>query len=425
MRKAFLYLIIFSFAVSGLYSIDLIPVNGFDDKNIYSSPAILASLEDKKVPFGFELKGYADMDMINFISNPAPVLADAANYLEDYLLEKDDQYLYDNYDAIKEIFQFDAQFPVLYEDITENSYFIRDYLTNRFEMIGAGNRARAVSNALTSSLGIFPEDTSSLVNGELDFSMRLYGGEIRNGFAWNIGMGIVYDGTPSILNSVSYKNHEYGSDLYFTLGGDLGYGTYIGDNFAIGVSFSPDFIFRSTIPGSALMSSRLRGKFLELLGGNTFDFGLSLNLNLGFMIDAGEAKILIDFRNLPSMQMYWYFDANDILDGFKFHEDENIYFVPPDASIGVVWNHDSWCIKGEISNIADQLIWKTMIPSYNFDILSVPKFSIGYSIIEDMIISLGYEYRKVVLGFGYKGLNVEFSTRVDRIGFGVALGYEF
>ena len=425
LKKAILYLLLLILAVSNIYSIDLIPVRGYDDRTVFSSPALLAAEKDRDIPFGIELKGYADMDMLNFISNPATVLADAAVYLKDFLLDQDDQYLIDNFDAIKQIFQFDAGFPAKLEGDSENLYNVKWYLEERFDQLGAGNRARAVSNALNSELGIYPEDTSSLVAGDLDFSLRMYGGQFRNGFGWNVNMGIVYDGASSILSSISYKDHKYGSDLYFMLGGDVGYGSYISDSFAIGLSFSPDFVFRTTISNSALLSSRISGKFLELLGANSFDFGMGLNLNLGFMIDAGDAKILIDFRNIPSMQMYWYFDANDILYGFKFHEDEKIYFVPPDASVGVVWDHESWHIKGEISNIADQLMLMSMLPTYKFDILSVPKFSVGYSILENMIISLGYEYRKVILGFEWEGLNVEFSTKVDKFGFGITLGYEF
>ena len=45
--------------------------------------------------------------------------------------------------------------------------------------------------------------------------------------------------------------------------------------------------------------------------------------------------------------------------------------------------------------------------------------------MDDMIISLGYESRKVVLGFAWAGLDVEFATSVDKVGFGVTLGYEF
>ena len=403
----------------------MIPVSNPDDDTIFSSPALLASAENRTVSFGIELKGYADMDMIGFLSNPAPVLADAAEYLRDFLLEQDDQYLYDNYETIKSIFQFDTQFPPIYEDIAENSHHIRQYLETRFDIIGDGNRALAVSNAFNSDLGVFPEDTSDLVKGDLDFSMRLYGGQIIDGFAWNAEMGIVYDGASSILSSISYKDYGYGNDLYLMLGGDIGYGAYIGDSFAMGVSFSPDFVFKTTIANTDLLTSRVDGSFVALFANNIFDLGLSLDLNIGFMIDAGDAKILFDLRDIPSIQKFWYFSASDVVSEFKMSVDDNIYFIPPDASIGVVWNHGPWHIKAEVSDIANQLIWMAMLPTYKFDILAIPKFSFGYSIMDDMIISLGYESRKVVLGFAWAGLDVEFATSVDKVGFGVTLGYEF
>ena len=405
----------------------IIPVNSFDDDSIFDSPALLASIEDKSTTFGIEFKSYVDMDMVNFLSDPAMALADAASYLKDFLLGQDAQYISENYEAIQDIFGFFPDFPDQHSDMNEDYWFVQNFLNTDFNSMGDGNRARAVANALSSGLEIFPEDSSSIFGGELDFSMRMYGGAIKNGFGWDWNLGVVYDGISSILNSSSYENNKYGSDFYFTLGSNLGYGTYISDNFAIGISFSPDFVFKTTIDNTSLFSSRIKGSIIELVASNTFNFGLNLGLNLGFMIDAGEnARILIDFRNLPSMQMYWYFSADDIVsEKFQLHEDDNIYFVPPDVSLGLVWDKGPWHVEGEISNIADQLIWKAMIPSYKFDILSVPKLSFAYCILDDMSIGLGYEFRSVVLSFMWSGLKAEFSTRVDKLGFGITLGYEF
>ena len=169
LKKAILYLLLLILAVSNIYSIDLIPVRGYDDRTVFSSPALLAAEKDRDITFGIELKGYADMDMLNFISNPATVLADAAVYLKDFLLDQDDQYLIDNFDAIKQIFQFDAGFPAKLEGDSENLYNVKWYLEERFDQIGAGNRARAVSNALNSELGIYPavdplESTSRILD---------------------------------------------------------------------------------------------------------------------------------------------------------------------------------------------------------------------------------------------------------------------
>ncbi len=424
MRKLSASLFILIASASALFAA-WIPISDYDERTVFSSPALLASLDDRSIPFGIELKGYADMDMLNFISNPASVLQDAAEYVRTYLLDQDDQYLQDNYDAIRDIFQFDGQFPDFSEDITENSFLIREYLEDRFPTLRSGNKALAASRALSSSLGIYPEDTSSLIGGDLDFSLRMYGGAVRNGFAWNIGMGLVYDGADSILSSISFEDRRYGSDLYFTLGGDLGYGAYIGDSFAIGLSFSPDFIFSTTISNTDLVTSRIDGSLLGLFANNAFDFGLGLDLNIGFMIDAGEAKILMDFRNIPSISMNWYFNATDVLMGFNLITDENIYFVPPDAAIGFIYDHGRWHLKGEISNIMDQFIWSSMVPVYKFDILSVPKFSVSYDILSDLSIGLGYEYRSVILSFMWSGLKAEFRAKLDRVGFGVSVGYEF
>ena len=424
MNRRLLILLSF-FILAGPLFAAMIPVNSFDDSSVFDSPALLAAMDGMSTPFGIELKGYADVDMMNFMANPGAALSGVAEDLRNYLLDQNDQYLYDNYDELRNIFSFDPQFPAAHSDISENAYYIRNYLNDRYDFIGEGNKVRAISNALRSSLGIFSDSPSSF-GGELDFSLRMYGGSIKNGFGWDWDVGIVYDGVSSILDSSSYDDYKYGSDFYFTLGSNLGYGTYISDNFAVGVSFSPDFVFKTTIDNTSLFASRISGSIIDLVASNTFNFGLSLDLNLGFMINAGDdAKILIDFRNLPSMQMYWYFSASDIASEFQMHEDDNIYFVPPDVSLGLVWDKGPWHVEAEISNIADQLIWKAMIPSYKFDILSVPKLSFAYRILDDMSIGLGYEFRSVVLSFMWSGLKAEFSTRVDKLGFGITLGYEF
>ena len=424
MRKLLAAILLLA-AAQSMASASWIPISDYDEQTVFSSPALLASMDDRTIPFGIELKGYADMDMIDFISDPASVLQDAAEHLRTFLLDQDDQYLFDNYDAIRDIFQPDTRFPDFSDDVTEISYQIREYLESRFTMLNPGNKALAASRAMNSSLNIYPEDTSSLIKGDLDFSMRMYGGAVKNGFAWNIGMGIVYDGASSIMSSVSFKDHKYGSDLYFTLGGDLGYGSYIGDSFAIGVSFSPDFVFSTTISNKDLVSSRIDGSILGLFANNAFDFGLALDLNLGFMIDAGDAKILIDFRNIPSMSMNWYFNATDVLMGFSLIADDNIYFVPPDASVGFIYDNGPWHLKGEISNILDQFIWSSMIHTYKFDILSVPKFSVFYDILDSFSLGLGYEYRSVLLTILWSGFKAEFRASLDKAGFGVAIGYEF
>ena len=177
---------------------------------------------------------------------------------------------------------------------------------------------------------------------------------------------------------------------------------------------------------SDYIAARMSGSMLGLFAGGRFNLGASVDLDAGMYYRySDELAFALDFRNIPSISMNWYFNATDVLMGFNLITDENIYFVPPDAAIGFIYDHGRWHLKGEISNIIDQFIWSSMVPVYKFDILSVPKFSVSYDILSDLSIGVGYEYRSVILSFMWSGLKAEFRAKLDRVGFGVSVGYEF
>ena len=403
----------------------LVPVQSFTRKTYYDSPATLADIEEK-VPFGINLKGYADLDFIRFIDNPAYALSGAATTVHDFLLSQDDQYLYDNHAEIAKLFSFDPKFPTKASTAEEDAYWIRNYLGTRYEEIGAGNRALMAMNAVSSSLNIYPENTESIFRGEGDFSLEMYGGEVKNGFSWNVGFGIAFDGASTLLSSRKSGDYTYGSDFYLTLNSDFGYGTYVSDRFAVGISVSPMLLVKTTSSNEAFLSARRNGSIIDFVSDNRFNFGLGIEMNLGLMFRPDEnTKLLFDLRNIPSFQSYMYFTANDVLSGFKFTGDENIYFTAPDTSFGVMWKKGRWGINAEISDIVNQMIWKLMVSSYEFDLYAVPKLSFSFDVLEDFTLSLGYEHRYVYLGGDCGGFDFELEFMVDRVGFGVSLGYEF
>ncbi len=424
LRKAVLAVVSVLICTS-LGASSFVPVKSVVPDDVFLSPALLAR-EEKSGGFGFEISSYADIDALNFISDPGYTLSGAAAFLRDELLAEEDAYFSDNYDSIKEIFRFDPRFPNKHSDVAENAYYIRNYLNTRYEEMGAGNRVKAVSNALSSQLGIFPDDTSALVGGDLDFTLSVHGSGIDSGFGWKAGMDVIYDGASSLLDSFSYNDYRYGSNLYFLLGASLGYGTYITDNLAAGLSVSPSFIFRTTTVNTSLLSARISGNALEFLASNRFDFGVLLDINFSLMLDAGEnAVIHLDFRSLPSMQMFWYFSASDVMDDFRFHEDETIYYSVPDVALGMIWEKGSVRIEAGLSRIAKQFLLMSAFTSYSFDLLSVPDLLFAWSITDNLTLDTGYDDRTVHLGCSVSSFRAELSTRIDRPGFGISLGCEF
>lgn len=424
MKRILIAVLLISIAISSVSAI-AIPVTDASKRTVFDSPALLA-VEDRKINFGIEAEAYADKDFIGLFTNPANALGGMADKLKTFLLAQDDQYLSDNYDEIAEIFAFDPKFPSKSSTVAEDAYWIRDYLNVRFNEIGAGNRAQAAINATTSSLGIYSDDTLEF-RGELDLSLRMYGGEIKNGFGWLVDFGLVLDGAPRLFETYTSGDYEYGSSLYMTLGADLGYGTYVGgENFAIGFSFSPDFMFRTTTSNADFITSRVNGSIVDFIMNNTFDFGFSFEFNLGMMMKASdEISLLFNFRNIPSIQTYWYFSADDIVQGFQFHYDENIYYVPPDIAATMLWERGPWSIEFEVQNILNQLLWKSAVSTYTFDIFSIPRLSCTYNFTEDLALGFGYESRSVFVNVQWTGLTVELTCMVDRLGGGLKICYEF
>ena len=403
----------------------MVPVDKVVSNSYFKNPALLAEIE-KDSPFYIEFSAYADKDFLGFVGNPAYAFQDAAKALKSFLSSQSDEYIDSNYDEIASIFSFDPQFPTKGATSSESAYFVKEYLENRFEEIGAGNRARAAINAANSDLAIYGDNPTSVMRGELDFSLKLGGGSVKNGFGWNAGMAIVFDGAESILYKSSSNDRKNINDFYLSVFSDLGYGTYLGsENVAIGFSFSPSFLFRTGISNSDFLTARSNGNFINLVMNNSFDFGLGLQINLGLMLKpTDEIRLLINLRNLPTMQIYWYFTATDVVSDFQFHEDENIYFTPPDASIGLLWDKGKYHVTAEISNIADQMIWAALVPSYDFDILSVPKVSFAYDLSDAMSIGAGYRYRSIFVEYEWAGLRAELNAKLDRLGFGFLIGYE-
>ena len=401
----------------------IIPVRDSLDKTVFDSPALLAGMEED-TPFGFKVSGYLDTDMFNFLTDPTKALSPLATQLEDFLNAKDDQYLYDNYEILSRIFNFDPSFPAISSSVDENAFYIRDYLENRFSSLDMGNRDLAVINAYKEGLGLFD---SSSIKGELDASLSFYGGNISNGFGWNAGFYLIFDGVPSLFYDESSGDFKYGNDLYAMVRGDFGYGTFIGvdEDFAIGLSVSPSLIFRTISDTQYMLDAKVARSILPLFASNRFDLGFGIEMNLGFMFRANdEIRLVADLRNIPSMQTYWYFTAFDIASTtFQFHYDENLYYIPPDAAFTLLWDRGPWHIEFEISDILNQLLWVNQT-TVGFDPFAIPKIGFSYDFNDDLSLGLRYEYKYIILGLDWTGLEIELKCALARLGFGLSVRYE-
>ena len=143
--RRFLAIIVFScISVTVLFS-SVIPVTGFDKDEYFKSPALLA-YSNESSPIYFELKGYADSDFIGFLQSPALVLGKAADELVAFLSSQTDDYIFQNFDSIKEIFSFDPNFPDKGTSSAESSFLLDTYLENNFKYLDAGNEKNGLNN---------------------------------------------------------------------------------------------------------------------------------------------------------------------------------------------------------------------------------------------------------------------------------------
>ena len=427
MRRCFAVFCVLVMSAAVLFA-GSIPLDGFDDELKWMRhPGYLAEA-DKGTSFGFDLIGSADVSGLVFIADPVKALDAAADYLGSYMASQDDAYLAENYEAIAAVFSpIDPGFPAAGGSDAETAYFVRDYFSanGRFNtVVDDANRARAAEEAYGAGLAEYPADT---LDSDLDLGLRFFGNNADNGFGWNWNVDIFFNGAQSLFSQYSYADHVYGNDYGIRFGGTFGYGGYVYDDvLALGFTVTPQILFRSSFLDYDYIAARMSGSMLGLFAGGRFNLGASVDLDAGMYYRySDELAFALDFRNIPSLQLYWYFTADDILGDFAFHFDENLYFEPFDASVSVMWDRDRWHVEAELSGLYNQIIWQRYLPSYDIDPWSLFRVGFSYDINDRTDIYAGYHERTVAFGVRCSGFRAELSSRLDRLSFGVKAGCSF
>ena len=404
------------------YLFAAIPVQPFDTSEYFRSPARLAEIEES-VAFGFDIEAGSDIDGILFTSDPVSALQDGADYLGTHLAEADDAYLASRYEMLNEVFRFDGNFPTAGRTDAETAYFLREYFGEGggYEKIGKSNRALAAAAIVSKDPSFY---RNGLLGSDIDLSLKFYGGSIRNGFGWNWNASIGFDGAEDLLFQYRYGDHSYGNDIYLTLGGDIGYGTYVSDKVAIGLSITPRFMFQTSFQDSNYLTARLDDSILNIFASNTYNLGMGIGLNAGIMYRMNdELAFTLDFRDVPSVRTYWYFRAEEVLTGFNLHYDENLYLTPPDAAVSLFWEMGPYHLKVELSDALSQWVWASAVTGYEYDPWIIPKIAFSYDFSDYLTLSAKVEYRTVKLGVEWDKLNVELSSKLDKLSFGIKVGY--
>ena len=77
----------------------------------------------------------------------------------------------------------------------------------------------------------------------------------------------------------------------------------------------------------------------------------------------------------------------------------------------------------EISDALSQVIWANTVSGYDYDPWIIPKIGFAYDLYEDLTLSAKLEYRRIKLGVDWNNFNVELSSRLDELNFGIKIGY--
>ena len=401
-----------------------VPVKPFDASSFFRSPALLAEA-DEDVAFCFELGGSSSVDGLIFASDPVSALQDGADYLGSHLAAADDSYFFEDlgYDKLRDIFSFDGNFPSPGNTEAETAYFLREYFGERggYWKIDDANKALAAAEMMAADPSFF---SNGLLNSDINLILKFYGGRIKDGFGWNWNVDIGFDGAEDLLYQYKSGDYSYGNDIFITAGGDIGYGRYVSDKVAVGFSITPRVMFQTAFTDSDYLTARLDSSILSLFATNRYSLGAGIGLNAGIMYRmSDELAFTLDFRDVPSVRTYWYFTAEDVLGDFRFHYDDTLYITPPDAAVSVRWDYGPHHIGFEISDALSQVIWASAATGYDYDPWIIPKIAFSYDVSEDLSLSAKLEYRRLKLGLDWNNMKMEISSRLDKLDFGIKVGY--
>ena len=404
---------------------DVILIKDNIDHGVFTSPARIVDI-DKTTPFGFRAELISDIDELDFLNDPVSSFEKASKAVADYLSEQGSDFWYEHSNLASDLASLDPSFPV--KGTNEELYIkeLQEYFSGRFLSDEYGNNNRTLAVADVFDNGVYPPGLEKTMGGDMDLGLSFFGGDIANGFGWDVGFDLYLDSAGSLLSNYTDGDWTYGNDLAGIIYADLGFATYVIDDvLAIGLSVSPELFFRTTFLNSDIINARMENQILNIFAQNNYYFGAGIGLNFGFMYKPlDNLSLSFDLRNAPAIKGAIYFNASDVASGsFSLKPDENIYFTPPDFAVSVKWDYDKWHIEGEINDWVSQLIWMSKVKGLEFKWWYIPDIRVAYDVSESLTLSLLYENDMLGLGFECGGFTADLLTKLDRFAIGIRMGY--
>ena len=417
MKKFITVIMILAVSASAVFAMTPYYDPFYTTNDIFTSPARFVE-QPEISPFGFEINTFGAVDYLSYLSNPVNKLSEDeyVDALYDILYNADLGFWSKNSTLLSSIFDFDdftwtaptneAHLAQLQANL-ENSFY------KRFD---STHKAVAVYNAIQNDL----LDDERLY-GDVNLSLTLHGGaSYSNGFAWRIKADAGFM-TPE--NMFSHQK----SAIAFDVRADFAYAfNILSEKFSVGVALDVLAGGQARITNNGLISARFKDDILLAFSGDSFtlDMGLGFGLNFGGMYRQNETlAFTLDLTNVASFRKYYSLNYTDLAGKYDGFDEMDVYYQPMDLVLKALWDYGPYHLVVEFSDVINQVIWDREVSGYDYNFFAIPKLGFTYDINEDFCINTHLGYSKLSFGIDFHNFTVEASTSLNKLGFGLSVGY--
>ena len=156
----------------------------------------------------------------------------------------------------------------------------------------------------------------------------------------------------------------------------------------------------------------------------TLDMGLGFGLNFGSMYRQNEyLAFTLDLTNVASFRKYYSLDVSDLAGAYDGFDEMDVYYQPMDLVLKALWDYERYHLVVEFSDVINQIIWDREVSGYDYNFFAIPKLGFTYDINEDFSINTHLGYSRLSFGIDFHNFTVVASASLNKLGFGLSVGY--
>ena len=418
MKKFTIILIALIFTASTVFAMTPYFDPFYTTDDIFTSPARFTE-QPEISPFGFEINTFGAVDYLSYLSNPVNKLSEDeyVDALYDILYNADLDFWSKNSTLLSSVFDFDGftwTAPTNEAQLAQLQADLEASFNDRFD---STHKAVAVYNAIQNDL----LDDEKLYS-DVNLSLSLHGGaSYSNGFAWRIKADAGFMTPENMLSNQK-------SVIAFDVRADVAYAfNILSEKFSVGVALDVLAGGQARISNNGLLAARFEDNILLAFTDDpnfTLDMGLGFGLNFGGMYRQNETlAFTLDLTNVASFRKYYYLDVNDLSGSYDGFDEMDVYYQPMDLVLKALWDYGPYHLVVEFSDVINQVIWDREVSGYDYNFFAIPKLGFTYDINEDFSINTHLGYSKLSFGIDFHNFTVEASTSLNKLGFGLSVGY--